>query len=266
MKDHGKNSPRKGQMQDGKPLDAELQGYARIDAMMPWITREELQELDTDLVSEGLADTAEFKAMLAREGALEAVLEAIAADEAAESADDADAAWAKFKARLPEKLNVEKTLATIEGGPSQPKALAQGAGRMRASGTRRASAWRRLRLPQTGVGWLATAQTAAIAALAFLFIPGQSDPQEDEYRLLSSDKPAAQFPEGNVILVLDPSSDQATTQALLAEVGARIVDGPMQNGGYVVKIEDEELEAGLAVLQSNEAVVLAQPLIVGNVP
>ena len=100
----------------------------------------------------------------------------------------------------------------------------------------------------------------ASSALAFLFIPGQLKPQEDEYRLLSSDDPTAQAPMGNVVLMFDPASDQATMQALLAKVGARIVDGPMENGGYVLVIEADDLEAGLATLQASEAVVLAQPL------
>ena len=240
---------------EGKPNDGTRHDHERVDAMMPWINRDQLEGEDRDLVSDELSMSPTFQAKLAQEGDLASALDAVAQDEAAESAADVDAAWAKFKARLP-----ERSLHVAEDSLPKPQPLSQSAGRPRASGVQRTSPWRRFRLPRTNVGWLATAQTAALAALAFLFIPGQLKPQEDEYRLLSSDDPTAQAPMGNVVLMFDPASDQATMQALLAKVGARIVDGPMENGGYVLVIEADDLEAGLATLQASEAVVLAQPL------
>lgn len=266
MADQRKKTPQKAQAQDSKPHEGELQGDERIDALMPWIKRSDLQNEDSDLVSEELANSAEFRGKLAQESDLEAALEAIAADEATHSAGDADAAWAKFKARLPDKPAAETSLPVAEDAPPQPHPLPLEQRQPRASGAPRTSAWRRFRLPQTGVGWLATAQTAVLAALAFAFIPGQIEPQEDEYRLLSSDELAAQPSQGNVVIILDPTSDQATLKALLAQVDARIVDGPMENGGYVLSLEADNLEAGLVTLEASEAVVMVQPLSIAEAP
>lgn len=252
MADRSKDTPHKGRPQGLAANHNELHEHERVDAMMPWINRGELEGEDCDLVSEELAQSPAFQAKLAQEGDLVAALDEIAADEVAQSAAGADAAWARFKARLP------------ENGPTVPEDAppqAQHLPKNRPTGSVRTSAWRRFRLPQTGVGWLATAQTAVLAALAFVFIPGQLEPQPEEYRLLSSDVPAAQAPVGNVVLMLDPATSQASAWVLLSEAKARIVDGPMANGGYVLQIDADDLDDGLAKLRASEAVVLAEPLV-----
>jgi len=246
-----KDTPHKGRQQDVAANSHELNEHERVDAMMPWINRGELEDSDCDLVSEELAQSPAFQAKLAQEGDLVAALDEIASEEVAENEADADAAWSRFKARLPENRS------TVPEDASHP---AHTLPNSRTSGLVRSSGWRRFRLPQTGVGWLATAQTAVLAALAFAFIPGQVEPQPEEYQLLSSDDLATQAPVGNVVIILDPSSDQATVQTLLSEAEARIVDGPMANGGYVLRIEADDLDAGIATLQASEAVILVERL------
>lgn len=225
--------------------------HERIDALMPWIKRGELEDAESDLVTDELAKSPAFQAKLAQEGDLAAALGEIAADEAEINAADADAAWTKFKTRLPSpKANAP------EDAPPQ----AHPTPRQRASSPARISAWRRFRLPQTSVGWLATAQTAVLAALAFLFIPGQIATTDQEYRTLSSDEVATALPAGNAVVMIDPATDLATLQEILSEAGARIVDGPMANGGYVIAVDKETFSARLEALRSNEAVILVEPL------
>ena len=60
--------------------------------------------------------------------------------------------------------------------------------------------------------------------------------------------------------MLDSATDLANLQALLSEASARIVDGPMSNGGYVIAVESEDLGASLDALRLNEAVLSAEPL------
>lgn len=246
MSNDNKNNPL-----GNTPENDALHDHERVDALMPWIRSGDLEQADRDVIDEELAKSPTFKAKLAQEKELAAALKGVAADEMAEDASDADAAWATFKARLPE---IDATVP--EGAPPQAQPLP----RSRASAPVRTSAWRRFRLPQTNVGWLATAQTAALAALAFVFIPGQLAQTDGEYRTLSSDAATAPTPAGNAVLMFDPSTDQAAMQQALNEVGARIVDGPMANGGYVIALEDNELDKSLETLRNNETVVLAQPL------
>jgi len=233
------------------PESDALHDHERVDALMPWIRRGDLEKADRDVIEDELTKSPSFKAKLAQEKELAAALEDIAADEVAEDAANADAAWAKFKTRLP-----VSDVSVPEGAPPQAQPLP----RSRASAPTRTSAWRRFRLPQTNVGWLATAQTAALAAMAFLFIPGQLAQTDGEYRTLSSDGAIAPAPAGNAVVMFDPSTDLATMQQALSDAGARIVDGPMANGGYVIALEDGTLDKSLEALRSNEVVVLAQPL------
>ncbi|MEM7702811.1 MAG: hypothetical protein AAF251_12800 [Pseudomonadota bacterium] len=238
--------------QGGAPEDGDtLHDHERVDALMPWIARGELEHADSELIDEELAKSPAFQAKLAQESELAGVMKDIAAEEEAQSDEDADAAWTKFKARLP-----ETTRSVPEGAPPQAQPLP----RTRASSSARTSAWRRFRLPQTNVGWLATAQTAVLAALAFLFIPGQLVEEEGDYRMLSSDGASAALPVGNAVIMLDPATDLATLQQTLDEAGARIVDGPMANGGYVIALDEADVQTGLETLRASEAVVLAEPL------
>jgi len=250
--------PQKGKQQDRAAHDPEWSEDERIEALMPWINRGQLEEEDRDLVNDGLASSPTFQADLSREAELTAALDAIAKDEAVRSEGDAEAAWAKFKSRLPQEKAAPTGTPARESASPQPQP--QSRPQARTQNPARSSVWRRMRLPQTGVGWLAAAQTAALAALAFMVLPSQLEPQEDDYRLLSSADLKGPVRTGNAVVMFDPASDQAAVQALLLETGARIVDGPMENGGYVIAIDPDGLEDGLASLQASEAVILAEPL------
>jgi len=243
--------------QVGAPNDGDtLHEHERVDALMPWIARGELEDADSALIDEDLAKSPAFQAKLAQESELASVMEDIAADEDTQCDAEADAAWATFKARLPETTRSVPEDAPLQAQPL-PRANQQ---KGRASSPARTSAWRRFRLPQTNVGWLATAQTAALAAMAFLFIPGQLAEDEGDYRMLSSDGAPADLPVGNAVIMLDPAIDLATLQQMLNEAGARIVDGPMANGGYVIALDEADVPSGLETLRASEAVVLAEPL------
>ncbi|NQX93823.1 MAG: hypothetical protein HRT64_02675 [Erythrobacter sp.] len=135
--EHDKRSP-KDEASVGK-----LHDHERVDALMPWIKRGELEGAESDLVSDDLAKSPAFQAKLAQEGDLAAALTEIAADESATDAAETDLAWAKFKTRLPGP----KAIAPEDAPPQ-----AHLTPRQRFSSAVRTSAWRRFRLPQTNVG------------------------------------------------------------------------------------------------------------------
>ena len=247
-----KGKPHKSDAKAGvSPSEGVLHEHERIDALMPWIDCDDLSEEDRALVSQERVTSLAFGAKEAQDRDLAAALDDIAADERAESEGDADAAWSAFKARLADATPTSAPSPSVDDLPPL---------RERTKRSSRSSAWRRFRMPQTSVGWLATAQTAVLAALAFMFVPGQIASDEPEYRTLSAGEAPTTVPAGNAVLVFDPASDQTAMQTALNQAGARIVDGPMANGGYVIALDPEALETGLEALKANDAVILAETL------
>lgn len=221
----------------------------RLDALMPWIRRDQLAAVERQSISEDLTSSPGFQVLLAEEEALASAFADIADEEEAAASGDTDAAWLGFRQRL------EVQHGDSASDPTQA--------RLRTPGKVRSSVWRSLRLPKSRLGWIATAQTAALAALALMLVPGQSAQSDGEYRTLSADT-AQWAPEGNVVLVFEPTTPEVAMREVLEAANARIVDGPMANGGYVIVIEDEKIDAAIKALRANEAVLLAETLGAGG--
>lgn len=235
--------------QDGR----ELRGDDRIEALMPWLRRNELDKADQQFIKDDISRSADFEAKLAQENDLAAALNAIAAQEVEEVGRDNNSAWADFKNRLPDPRTEE--VAPFSG--SLPN---------RNRGKARVSSWRKFHFPQTKLGWLATVQMAALAALAFLFIPAQISQDAPAYTTLSSAGVAPPTAGGDVILVFKPSASEADIREVLGSAGAQITRGPMANGGYIVSLEEGIAGSGMQTLRRSDAVTLAEPLDAGPQP
>lgn len=83
-------------------------------------------------------------------------------------------------------------------------------------------------------------------------------PAPSAYHALSA--PVAQAPAGNVIAIFRPDVSEQTLRATLRLVGARIVDGPTAADAYVLSVPADRLDATLASLRAQPAVVLVQPI------
>lgn len=185
---------------------------------------------------------------------LAAALASVAAMERADDDASTDAAWQNFRARL-----IESASETSVGSVA----------RLRAGGgdQSRTSAWRRIRAPRTGLGWFATAQTAALAAMAFVLIPQGAPEKPGEFSTLSSDEPTlVAAPSGNAVLMFDPAITSASINETLTGAGAKIVAGPMANGGYILHIEEGRLDSAIEELRSSEGVVLVETLSAEDQP
>ena len=221
-----------------------------VEALMPWAQRDQLNDADRELAETVLEQGSQLNDEHLVEKTLESVVSEIGQDQFAEAQETNDRAWAKFKARL----DSDESHAAQPGlRPAQQYRPAQG----------RVSAWQRLRLPQTSLGWVAPAQTAALAAMAAFLIPALSTQPDDEYVTLSS-AGETQLPAGNVVLVPEPQSSTAQLNTLLQSLDARIVDGPMANGGYLIALEDERLDAGIESLRASEHVLIVEGLEAGE--
>ena len=223
---------------------------------MPWIRRGELTEADAALIGEDERSSLAFHAELESEEDLAAAMRAVVAEEvegAGGSDEEADAAWSRF----------EKRLVSQGDAPSVDLDAQRTKARPRAATSARTSAWRSIGLPKTRTGWLAGVQTAMLAALALIFLPEQFSETEPQYNTLSSGEPtqavSGETP-GTAVIMFDPALSEAAMREALSSVGARIVDGPMANGGYVIALDEGTYEEGLSALRNTDGVALAEPL------
>lgn len=250
-------------MKTGQSKDTAPAIHQDIEALMPWLARGQVQNDDLVKIDQHVMTSPSYEAELQQEAVLAAALKDIAAEDAAgdvsEGEQGHDEAWLKFRSRI-EAEGVSRDMAGDVASN-----VATGLHRERPRPAQRTSVWRRLPLPKTKLGWVAALQAGALAAVALLVVPAQITQNDAQYRTLSSGDGTASLPVGNAVIVFDPATDQATMQVLLMQSGARIVDGPLANGGLIVAFRPDTVETGLQSLQNNSAVMLAEPLNTGDV-
>lgn len=110
------------------------------------------------------------------------------------------------------------------------------------------------------MGWLAAAQFGAIALLGALLL--RPVPDGGAYRALGAGAPK---PAG-LVLVFRPDTPERELRRILRASGARIVDGPTVNDGYLLTVPSGSLAPALARLRAEPAVALAEPLADGKQP
>jgi anti-sigma factor RsiW len=104
---------------------------------------------------------------------------------------------------------------------------------------------------------------ALAAQFGVIFALGWEVAQPDrtgaEYRTLASASLPAHAA-GSLVVVFDPGATQHDVMRILRQAGTRVVDGPTASGGYVLSVPDGSLNAALAALRAEPAVVLAEGL------
>lgn len=165
---------------------------------------------------------------------------------------------------LPAGLDVEAALARLM--PRLDHVAPSGAAPVSGSraGTGAVSPWRgrllRL-LDALGGGWRNWAlavQCLVIAGLGVALWSADGGQARDTpvYRALGSGAVAAP----DVVVMFQPEARLADVQRVLQASGARIVDGPTVTGAYLVDVEAARMPQLLAVLRTDPAVRLAEPL------
>ena len=100
-------------------------------------------------------------------------------------------------------------------------------------------------------------QVGIVVALGLML--NRNDPSATSYHTLASAE--APLPtRGDLIVVFDPSVPLRTVQRILIASDARIVDGPLASGGYVLAVPHADLPKTLAWLRAQRDVSLVQPL------
>ncbi|MGZ5945611.1 MAG: zf-HC2 domain-containing protein [Caulobacteraceae bacterium] len=106
------------------------------------------------------------------------------------------------------------------------------------------------------IGWALAAQAASLAVLVPLVALAPVRPPL-LYRTLGSVPAAAP---GNLIVVFQPKSSEASVRAVLVQNQARIVDGPTAADAYVLHVAADRRAAVLARLQSDPNIWFAEAI------
>lgn len=209
----------------GRVLRFEGAAHHEAERLLPWYVNGTLEGEELARIEQHLADCARCQRELEWQRELQA------ACASAEAATDAGPALQ----RLRERLDAEP------GGGRRPLL-----GELR-RGWKDSRPWLR---------WAVAAQFAAVAALAGA-LAFQDRPTL--YRTLG----AADMPHraaGDLVVVFDPSLDEAAMRRLLRASGARIVDGPTESGAYVLDVPDRREAGALEALRAAHGVVLVERL------
>lgn len=210
----------------GRVLSFAKSSHQKTQELLPWLVNGTLEGEEAVEVEQHL------RSCPACREELESLRVMRSAYVESELAPGAEAALARLRPRLDEAVPASPSPDRIRAQPGRP-------GQM--------PVWVKLAL---------AAQFGAIFALGWGML--QPDRTGLEYHALAASAPAR--PVGSLVVVFDPETPQRDVARILRQSGARIVDGPTASNGLVLSVERGDLQAALARLRAERAVVLAEPL------
>lgn len=203
--------------------------HQRVLESLPWFLTETLEENERDMVEQHILGCAHCRAELESQRLLR---EAVNRDE---PTPGAEAALASLLPRL---------------DATRP---------MRANRGTRGIRWI-LGLDRPIPVWAGLALTLQLGiTVALVLTFYRTDQDAATYHVLAAaDGPISA--KGNLVVVFNPEAQLHTVQNILIASGARIVDGPLASGGYVLHAPQASLPTTLAWLRTQRAVALAERL------
>jgi hypothetical protein len=113
-----------------------------------------------------------------------------------------------------------------------------------------------LRRP-VAMGWAIAGQAAAAALLLVAFGSLRETPSVAEYHALGA---AGAAQTGNLVVLFRPETAERDIRALLDGAQARVVEGPLTTGAWVLRVDGARRDAAVARLRSSPRISLAEPL------
>lgn len=209
----------------GQVFDFSKSEHQKTLELLPWFVNMTLAPAERSALEQHLAECASCR----RE--LEAMRELSDAYLASELPCDADRALERLRPHL-----------VPQSRPADTAAREQ---------TPRRTRWTTL------IGYALAAQFGIIFALGWALFVVQ--PAPSTYVALGSADGSLRAP-GDAIVVFSPGIEVESMRRILAQAGARIVDGPTTTGGYVVRFDGRNVEATIEKLRAEPAVRLAARL------
>lgn len=197
--------------------------HQQTQALLPWYINGTLDTAESAMVEAHLAECADCRTELAVERGLSRQVGGLAMD--------VEQGWTAMQQRLG---------AAAPSAPALPAALV-------------IPFWRR----PAAIGWAITGQLAA-AALALVVVAAvRQPPAQPVYQALGA--PGIEQP-GNLVVLFRPEIAERDMRKLLDDSQARVVQGPLASGAWVLRVEDARRAAVVATLRASPRILLAEPV------
>lgn len=107
------------------------------------------------------------------------------------------------------------------------------------------------------LGWAIAGQAAAAALVLVAMGSLRQAPDASQYRALGS---AGAAQAGNMVVLFRPETAEHDIRTLLDGAQARVVEGPLTTGAWILRVADARRDVAVAQLRASSRVALAEPL------
>lgn len=213
--------------------------HDEAERLLPWYETGQLSALEEAQMRRHLQDCSSCQAELEQEKRLREALCGSAADYGRTPAMD----WLAFKGRLAE----DRTGPEVEPLRSH---IAKPVPQNRVPGA-------------TWFKWAFAAQFVVVAiGLAAIVHMQMKAHDPAPYRTLGA---AASTPKGNVVVVFQPQTSEAVFRQILQDNQARMIDGPTEANGYILRVPAAQRDQIVKNLQHSKNITLAEPIDASDV-
>ena len=197
--------------------------HEQTQALLPWYVNGTLDAAEAAVVEAHLVECAECREELQFERAMGSRIGGLSMD--------VEQGWAAMRQRL--ETVVEKTPAPA---------------------TARVIPFLRRRIT---MGWAIAGQAAAAALVLVAVGSLRQAPSPAEYHALGA---AGAGQAGNLVVLFRPETAERDIRTLLEGAQARVVEGPLTTGAWVLRVDGARRDTAIAQLRASPRIALAEPL------
>lgn len=107
------------------------------------------------------------------------------------------------------------------------------------------------------LGWAIAGQAAAAALVLVAAGSLRHTPEAPQYHVLGAAGPERA---GNLVVLFRPETAERDMRALLDGAQARVVEGPLTTGAWILRVDKARRDAVVAQLRASPRIALAEPL------
>ena len=107
------------------------------------------------------------------------------------------------------------------------------------------------------LGWAIAGQAAAAALVLVAMGSLRQTPEATQYHALGT---AGAAQAGNMVVLFRPETAERDIRTLLDLAQARVVEGPLTTGAWILRVDDARRDVAVAQLRASPRIALAEPL------